>query len=332
MLAKDGQVAVSDRSLAWTVAGTNLSENLTDSPMTASEALDLSGLTGWNVRHVPLSTGLGDHATAMDDLGVTMPNHRAVLATIDGKPQPLGVVGNRHHLIQNEETADLLDTIVDEGGAHFVAAGSLDNCRRTFVVMKMPKDILIGGEDASDLYFGCTNSHDGTGSLVAWTTAMRLACTNMLNSSMKGAQSKWTLRHTSSIRGKVEDARRSLNLTFAWADDFQTKANRMLDTEMTNAMFERMIDRLAPPSDSDKAGWVARAEDKRSALRHLFREAETNAFGRGTRWAAYNAFTEYADWYMPIRSKDPVDRASRNLLGGAVTQLKQDAFDLLTSA
>jgi phage/plasmid-like protein (TIGR03299 family) len=326
MLTYPGQTAVFTRSLAWNVAG----EVLTDADgMKASEALRLGGLADWNVRHVPVVTGLGDHAGAFDDAGVTLPDHRAVVATIGGQTVPLGVVGTKHTLFQNEETTEMLDTIVDDSGAHFVAAGSLKNNRKTFVVMKMPSGIQIGGEDAHDLYFGCTNSHDGSGSLIAWTTTVRLVCTNMLNSSIRGAKSSWRLRHTSSIRGKVEEARQSLDMTFAWAAEFEAAAQRMLETSMSDTEFDAIVDALAPLSESDKAGWVARSEAKRATLRHLFHEAETNEFGRGTRWAAYNAFTEYGDWFLPIRSADPRARGQRILGDETVGNWKQAAFDLL---
>lgn len=328
MLTYPNQTAVSTRDLAWNVAG----ENLADTPMTAQEALEKSGLAGWNVRHMALQTAMGDDLGSLGDSHVAMPDHRAVLATIGGKVTPLGVVGNRHHIIQNEETTSLLDAVVDESGAHFVAAGSLASNRRTFVVMKMPSTVMVGGEDAHDLYFGCTNSHDGSGALVAWTTTVRLACTNMLNSSIRGAKSKWSLRHTASIGGRVQEARESLGLTFKWADEFQKAAERMLNTPMGSDEFNAFVDMIAPPSNSDKEGWKRRAEEKRATLRHLFHEADTNEFGRGTRWAAYNAATEYADHFYPIRSKSPSARAERLLTDASMENWKQQAFNLLASA
>lgn len=324
MLTYPNQTAVSTRDLAWNVAG----ENLAEESMTGAEAIEKGGLANWNVRHVPLSAAMGDHPGAMDDWGVAFPQQRGVLATIDGKITPLGVVGTKHTLVQNEETVDLLDTIVDESGAHFVAAGHLKGGRQTFVVMKMPKGILVDGVDAHDMYFGCSNFHEG-GSLTAWTTLMRLRCTNMLNGSMRGAQSKWRLRHTSSIGGRVQDARQSLRLTFAWAGEFEKALTEMLATPMSATEFNDFVDHIAPPSESDKDGWIARAEEKRGTLRHLFHEAETNEFGRGTRYAAYNAATEYADWYLPIRSKAPTARAERTLADTAVENFKQRALDAL---
>ena len=302
--------------------------------MTAQEALDAAGLSGWGVRSVPLSTALGDHPGAFDDAGLIVPDQYANVATIDGKPRVLGVVGNRYKIFQNEETTDLLDTIVDEGGANFVAAGSLANYRKTFAVMKMPKGILIGGEDASDLYLGVTNSHDGSGSLVAWATGVRLACTNMIKSSMRGAKSKWSLRHTSGLKGKVAEARESLRLTFEWAEQMQVQGDELLRSPFTSADFDRLLDAIEPKSKSEHEGWVRRQDEKRGALRFLFNEAPTNELGRGTKWGAYNAFTEYADWFMPIKSDDAAGtkRAARTLDSAVLDNFKQNALDALVAA
>lgn len=332
MLTYPNQEAVSTRDLAWNATGT--SENLADGPMTATEALEKSGLAGWNVRKVPMSTALGEHAGAFEDAGLIVPDQYANVATIGGQPKVLGVVGSRYKNFQSEQTADMLDTIVDEGGAHFVAGGSLSDHRKTFMVMKMPEGLLVGGEDRSDLYLGVTNSFDGSGSLVAWVTAMRLRCTNMLNSAVAGAISKWRLRHTSGIEGKVEDARRSLQLTWKWTEEFNGQLEQLLDSPFTPNAFDKLVDDLAPKSESEHEGWVKRQEDKRGTLRYLFNEADTQEFGRGTKYAAYNAFAEYADWYMPVKGdSDGSKRAARTMDSATVFNFKQNALDaLLTPA
>lgn len=325
MLTYPDQTAVSTRDLAWNTAG----EALTETGMTAEEALRLGGLAGWNTRYVPLNAGMGDHEGALDDWGTEFPEHRGVIADIGGKRVPLGVVGTKHHIVQNEDTTALLDTIVDESGANFVASGLMRGGRQTFVVMKMPQGILVDGQDAHDHYLGCSNHHDGNGSLVAWSTLMRLRCTNMLNGSIKGAKSSWRLRHTSSIGGRVQEARQSLRLSFAWAEEFEVALNSLLARPMSSTEFDAFVEHIAPPSESDKAGWIARAEEKRGMLRHLFHDAATNEFGRGTRYAAYNAATEYADHLAPIRTKGPAARAERNLIDLTKDGFKQDALDAL---
>lgn len=330
MLTYPNQTAVSTRDLAWNSVGHT--ENLVGEPMTAAEALQRGGLLGWNVGKVPMVTSLPEKDATVSDFdraGIKVPGHYASVANVNGVQHVLGVVGNKYTVFQNEETIDLLDTIVDEGGAHFVAVGSTDEFRSMFAIMKMPSGILIGGEDASDMYFGAFNRHDGNGSLVAFATAMRLRCTNMFRSMIGGAPAKWRLRHTSGIAGKVEQARQALGLTWAWAEEYQAFGNQMLSTPFSADAFDALLDALEPRSDSAASGWIARQDEKRNTLRWLFNEADTNALGRGTKWGALNAFTEYADWYMPIRSKAPTARAERTLASEQIDSYKDKAVAAL---
>ena len=61
--------------------------------------------------------------------------------------------------------------------------------------------------------------------------------------------------------------------------------------------------------------------------------ADTNANIRGTRWAAYQAVTEYLDHTAPIAAKtDQADaRAERALTSTTIEATKIRAFDLLTT-
>jgi hypothetical protein len=61
-----------------------------------------------------------------------------------------------------------------------------------------------------------------------------------------------------------------------------------------------------------------------------FMESDTNDNIRGTRWAGYQAVTEFADWMYPVRGdgKD-VKRALRTVTGGN-DDMKTKAFNLLS--
>jgi hypothetical protein len=298
MMTYPNQTTISTRELAWGIVGQKLGDGmLSDGQMTAREALERGGLLGWNVRKASLVTMATPGAR---ENGLVVPGRYATVRDTEAGAKILGVVGERYTIHQNEQTLDLLETIVDEGGAHFDAVGYKGDGQSTFAVMTLPETIQVGGQDQHGMYLCVANSHDGTSKLEVWLTAARMVCTNMLTPSMKGAPQRWGLRHTSSLEGKVA----------------------------------KMVDRFAPASDSDKAGWVARQAEKRASLLHLFTEAETNEFGRGTRWAAYNAFTEYADWFQPVKGDDPDGsrRANRQLDSAAAITFKQNAWDYLLAA
>lgn len=327
MMTYPNQTVVSTRELAWGIVG----ENLTDQKMTAREALTRGGLLGWNVRKTPMVT-MGKPGDREN--GIVVPGKYATVRDSGTGAKILGVVGSRYTIHQNESTLELLETLVDEGGAHFDAVGFFGDGQRTFAVMTLPETIQVGGEDSHGMYLCAANSHDGTSKLEVWLTAVRFTCTNMLTPSMKGAPQRWGLRHTSSIEGQVQEAREALTLTHKWAETFETYGDVLVQSPFSSAEFAKMVERFAPESDSEKAGWAARQEERRAALNFLFHEAPTQAFGRGTRWAAYNAFTEYADWFQPVKGDDPDGsrRAARQLESVAAINFKQNAWEYLLAA
>ncbi|WP_457147501.1 DUF932 domain-containing protein [Mycobacterium sp. URHB0021] len=66
----------------------------------------------------------------------------------EGIPSPcanvLGVVGARYDPVQNEESCALLDSLVDEGRAHYETAGA-PRGGETFVTMRLPEALTVRG-------------------------------------------------------------------------------------------------------------------------------------------------------------------------------------------
>lgn len=327
---EDGQCAFfSAREVAWHKLGT-----VTPDCLTAEDAARVALLAGWNVRRLPMYVGVSD--TSSNYSGLIVPDRDAIVRTnpVNGGIDVLGVVGNRYQIVQNEEAFAILDAIVDESGAHFETAGSLDGGRRVFMSMKMPQGIQVGGEDAHDVYLIATDSKDGSSAFTLAVTPVRVVCKNTLTMGLARAKQTWTLRHTSNIQGRIQEARESLKLTVGYMDAFQAELTEMLDREVSNATFDSIVKELLPVNEDSAEGWRERTQAQHAVLNTLYRDASTNEFGRGTAYAAYNALTEYADWYMPIRGAD-VDgtrRAERAMTATNVQAFKNKGLALVRSA
>jgi phage/plasmid-like protein (TIGR03299 family) len=150
--------AIFARQDAWHRLGTVVSD-----AFTAEDAMTLGHLGGWNVRKVALTAS--ELTTDGVDV-IDVPDHFATVRTnpFTGQPETLGVVGTKYRPIQNEEHADVLNTLVDESGAIFETAGSLRGGRQVFVTMKLPQHISVAGVDNIEVNLAALNSHDGTGS------------------------------------------------------------------------------------------------------------------------------------------------------------------------
>ena len=311
--------AVFARKDAWHKLGTTLPD-----AFTAEQAMTIGHLGGWNVRKAPLTT-------LTDDGVLEVPDRFATIRTnpFTGAVDYLGVVGTGYTPIQNEEHCSLLDALVDESGSKFDTAGSLRDGRNVFITMKMPSHIMVGGVDQLDLYIAALNSHDGRSAFRLLVTPVRVVCANTQAAALRNNRGVFTIRHTVNARDSISEARRSLGLTFAYLDEFQVEAERMIETTMTDSAFEEII----------RANFAAQGDSKRSEtsadrltadLMGLFADADTQKGIRNTRWGAYQSVVEYADHFATVRT-DEGDKAlvrAERVLMGAGADIKQKAFDL----
>lgn len=322
---------VSAREHAWHRLGTVVPQDFT-----AAEAMQHAFLGGWNVRKSPLTTSV------LSPEGVTtveVPDQFATVRTNPktGAPEVLGVVGNGYKPIQNEEHADLLNTLVDESGAHFETAGSLRGGRSVFLTMKVPGSLMVGGRDAVDLYLVALNSHDGSSAFRLLVSPVRVVCANTQAAAIREARSSYAIRHTSGAAGYVAQARDALGLTFRFAEAFQAKADAMIGESITRTEFDGLIGAVWSSDAADSGSKRARTiqADRSRELRRLMWTADTNDNIRGTRWAAYQSVTEYLDHTAPVsksigRSAADAARAERALTSSTIESVKVRAFDLLT--
>jgi phage/plasmid-like protein (TIGR03299 family) len=321
-----GASFVSARSHAWHRLGEVLPAGFD-----AAQAMRHARLGGWNVRKEPLTTAV---LTTDGVSTLQVPDQFATVRTnpVTGRPDVLGVVGRGYTPIQNEEHADLLNALVDESGSHFETAGSLKGGRQVFLTMKLPTTMLVGGVDPVEVYLVALNSHDGTSAFRLLVSPVRVVCANTQAAAIARARSSFSIRHTSGAAGYIAQAREALGLTFAFAEAFQAEAEAMIARQVTDEQFAGIVADLWP-IDKKSARSTAIGAARADALTRLWDRSPTAAAIRGTKWAAYQAITEYTDHVAPVSDKrNPrAARAERVVTSGAVTAVKTRAFDLIAA-
>ena len=324
---------VSARVTPWHGLGT-----VVDQAMTAEEALKLAHLD-WRVTKQPLYAHIGESHFENDSDREPEHQHKGSLlevpdkfATVRTNPftgelDALGVVGKDYTVVQNDENAPFLDALVGESGAHFETAGSLRGGRQVFITMKAPEGLLIGGQDAVDLNFVATNSHDGTSPFKVAVTPTRVVCANTLRAGLAGAKATFSTRHTRYATDRVAEAQKALGIMWDYSKHFQTEADKMVDTSLTDSEFERIVSHLdlfKPAKDETERQQRARLAQLDDVFK-VYESSPTNATIAGTRWGGYNAVTEYLDWKYPVRGSE-TDRMERIATGGWLDKAKQDAY------
>ena len=320
----DGSSAFfSAREVAWHKLGT-----VTAGALTSEEALKTAQLDSLvRVSDEPIYTRIEGEEIEMPKKFLTYRNHPKKGLTA------LGVVGTRYTPIQNLEAFEFLNHIADETGAVFETAGSLGNGERVFMTMKFPESMkLASGQDVIDNYIMAVNSHDGSSAFIVAVTPIRAVCTNTVRLALASAKSKVSLKHTAGATAKVQQARETLGVVFAYQEAFEAEVEAMLSVKVSDAQYKKFIEAVIPEPKKKEVTdrQLNSIEKKRGELMALW-NAPTQQNVAGTAWAAYNAVAEWADWVKPIRGGDDKDdlRSERMLFGGA-EKLKARAQLLLT--
>ena len=142
-----------------------------------------------------------DWQPSMADIITT---HKATLRT-DNK-DTLGIVGKGYGIVQNSKAFDFMDFIKEASGSEPVieSFGALGYGERMFITATLGEDCYLNPGDAIKNYVVFTNSHDGTGGVMAFFTPIRVICQNTLNMAIKGCSNKVTFKHTSKVEERLD--------------------------------------------------------------------------------------------------------------------------------
>jgi len=184
------------------------------------------------------------------------------------------------------------------------------------MMMRIPESVMIAGEDPVDTYLMLMNSHDGTTGITAAVTPVRVVCMNTLNLALNTTTRKWSVRHVGTMDSRLSEARRSLELTFSYMEDFGEKMGQLAETRISDESFERIVGQL---TDVEKVADDIVTNYKTSATIEGF---------RGTQWGALNAIGEYYDWARKPRTDNA--RLTGSLFG-AGRNARDAAYELMTA-
>ena len=148
------------------------------------------------------------NGTPIDTLNLSTANlitsHAATVR--DDHDFTLGVVGRDYGVVQNTKAFEFIDFIKEVSGEAPIVetAGLLGNGERLFVSCKLGKDSYLNPDDAVKNYVVFTNSHDGSGAVMAFFTPIRVICSNTLAMAIKGCPNKVVFKHTKNVETRLD--------------------------------------------------------------------------------------------------------------------------------
>lgn len=279
------------RESAWH----NLGVRLEAHPKSVDEILNASGLN-WNVTTLPVSVTFPDGTVkvAEDKVGIGRTSDNSLLS----------IMGAGYVPIQPRDLVEFSFSLLDVTDKEFESAEgdppilfetgmSLAGGRVNVLLTRIPKDIRIGGIDPIALYLAFVNSMDGSYRFGVHATPVRVVCRNTLNAGVKGAVQSWTTRHTAGAAKSIDEARKTLKLTWQYADAFEASMNKLLDTEYTRRDFEGLVRDLFPKPAGERAPF---SREQYGILGLLESSPTINDDIRKTKYGCFNAVTEWFDY------------------------------------
>lgn len=319
-----------------------LGQIVTDYP-TSAEAIKQAGLD-YEVIKSPLYTNASNIIDPSDNLEivnneVNVPNYFATIRTDNNAV--LGVVGKEYHIVQNREAFSFFDAIVGgTDGILYETAGALGNGERIFITAKLPDYIRVGnGDDVTEKYIFLTTSHDGSGSITAAFTPVRIVCQNTLNASLRNMSNVVRIRHTSGAKQRLENAHKVMGLANEFSNQLEDIFNNWAKVKVADNEVKKMIQFALCPNKETLQHLKAGNDDELSTV---FKNTVEDAFAyamtsdsqqmnttKGTLFGAYNAVTGY---YQNVRSyKDSEAKLQSIILGGTAQLKSQKAFEICTN-
>lgn len=221
-------------------------------PVTINEAVDAIG-ANYNVEKqhlIRLSKSEFNAFQSGESLQLSAKQliHSHMATVLAESNTTLGVVGTGYGVVQNSKAFEFIDIITSgelggEQKAVIETAGILNGGARMYISAKMPSSLYIG-EDKNDSisdYIVFTNTHDGTGGVMAFFTPVRVICQNTLNFAIKTTKNKLVFKHTSMVNTRLDFTKQenmqraieTLKMHELFKDTFICKLNELASVKLT---------------------------------------------------------------------------------------------------
>jgi phage/plasmid-like protein (TIGR03299 family) len=145
---------------------------------------------------------------------------------------------------------------MEEFGEPFETVGSFRGGRRVFATMKLPHTMTVdvaGINETIQMYVAAINNHDGNGGVNLMVTPYRIECGNTERLAIKGAVTKWTIKHTPGFQNALDEAQKSLRLVDRYVAAWQKDENALAQRAVTDREIASVIADVWDKDEEDGA-------------------------------------------------------------------------------
>jgi len=259
-----------------------------------------------------------------DGIGVA-PNH--CLAVRDDNDMPFGPVGKDFGMIQPMDAfSPAKEWLSLDPTVSVVSGGALDGGRTAWLHLELPvKGEPVPGDIVRYLaQFHC--GFDGSAANTLRVMALREACIN--HSIVAHVRNAFKIKHTKNAQSRFDAMRHDMQVAIEAAVRHVELLNGLAKVYVSDSELLAFANDLFPAEGQETAR--TRILD----LAHTGKGQDLNGLS-GTAWAAYNAVTEYSEYWRGTegrgRKSTQESRWQNVTLGGTGDELNQQAFQYLVN-
>lgn len=212
--------------------------------------------------------------------------------------KPLGVVGKNYEILQNSEMFDFLESLEGmdakyETGGSYGAHGA-----KSFICMSTEPMKILG--DDFQPYINFLNSFDGSGAVRVMFSPIRLFCSNCIAISIKKADRIVSLKHSPSLQGRLDTAKKVLLDNSRYLNALKFHAEKLAVTPFSAEAFEALLHELYPVKTEDKEIIQVRNMAQIEHLLNAYRQNDLQNFNN-TAWKCIQAFADTESHPLQLR-------------------------------
>jgi len=204
----------------------------------------------------------------------------------------LGIVGPGYVPLQNEDALQWFQPFLDAGEATLETAGSLKGGRHVWALAKIRDgNMTVGKRDSVAHYILLSNAHDGSVTVRVGFTPIRVVCNNTLTLAHDSKASKLLrVKHTLNLHDNLKLVREIMNVARgefnATVGQYRHLQRRSIDAAGLEK-YVRVVFDLSGKSSRELIPNII----------YLFENGRGNREAGRTYWGAYNAVTEYLNYF-----------------------------------
>jgi len=251
-----------------------------------------------------------------------------------------GSVKGRYTIVQNHDAFSFLEPALGKEIACFETVGALGNGEQVWAMVKLPDTFEASPGDPIEQYILITNCHDGTGSVIALMTPVRVVCANTLAIALANCRHCVKIRHTKSATDKMGQLHKLLSVSDSFWIKLKEAFTRLQMRDMSQLDVIGFIETMFPGKMEVVGGTTVevvktKTLKMRNSVIGLFEGAAQGADKAGrTHYGMFNAYTEWLDGTSPNAAlrrsikKSTGSNWEASAFGSGVSK-RQLAFDTL---